>query len=217
MSGIIGHSGSKSGRIGLVSNEWKLIETRDLTNESGNNGVINFTTASSLKPGRYLKYRFHCAGLRCSGSQAEFRIRWSCVSGATTGTSHSNYYGARWSKHNNSGAGIGNDTTNGHDRLRVCYMNDPTGDGVQQVIIETDNVGVSDVAGNADKYVFYCWSLGYVSFTSSAGYGPSISAGNNTHNDNKASASGGELTAITLSNDQGAWTHGTMRLYGLVK
>ena len=96
-------------------------------------------------------------------------------------------------------------------------MNDSSGDGVQQVIIETDNVGVSDVAGNADKYGFYCWSLGYVSFTSSAGYGPSISAGNNTHNDNKASASGGELTAITLSNSQGDWTHGTMRLYGLVK
>ena len=217
MSGIIGHLGSKSGRIGLVSNEWKLIETRDLTNESGNNGVINFTTASSLKPQTYLKYRFHCLGLKCSGSEAEFRIRWSCVSGATTGTSHSNYYGARWSKHNNSNAGLGNDVDNGQDDLRICYLNDPTGDGHQQTIIETDNVGVSDVAGNAEKYGFYCWSLGYVSFSSSAGYGPAISAGINTHNDNKASASGGELTAISLSNNQGDWSSGTMRLYGLVK
>ena len=218
MSGIIGHSGSKSGLIGLVSDQWKLLETRDLTNESGNNGLIHFTTASCLTPNTFLKYRMYATGLRISsGSEAELRLRWSCVAGATVGDNNSNYFGARWSKHSSSSAGVGNDIDNAQQDMRVCYMNDNSGDGVQTMVIETENVGVSDVDGNSQKYGFMSYILGYVAFTSTTGYGPCISGAISTHANCKATASGGELTCITLCNSENAFTHGTIRLYGLVK
>jgi len=218
MSGIIGGAGSKSGVIGYISNEWKLLYTADLQSSAdGGANIINFNSSHGMKNGIFMQYKLEGAGLQSSSATSgELGIRWSSVFGQTTGYAVNGYYGGRWSRNHSSAFFDGGDTN--RDRGRVCYMNAANQNyGLQAINIVLSNPGVSDPTAGAIQTSAICQTIGYVSHLSDGGYGGVEAYIINNNGNTHTTADNGELTAISLTTENGNWNKGTLRFYGLVK
>ena len=229
MSGIVGHQGCKSGRIGLFSGEWKLLHTLDMSSDAGTTDYYSLHQYSvyvgkGMQKGTFLRYKIDLSTPRQdSGSSQELFLRWSTVEGATVGygsaAGQHSYYGVMSGHHRNNSAFTFNTEVNDH-KHRICYMDNPdNGENMAYCTVEMDNHGVSSPGSDGNTtYSAKCTSLGKVSAGTDVSIGGvcySAASSNNTATTG-GEGSGGEITAISIGATD-AFEKGIMRLYGLCK
>ena len=221
MSGILGQMGSKSGILGAVSKEYKLIYSADCRSGFDGGGAnIDFNASNGLAKGMYTHFKILGEGVQNhNGTACALGIRWSCVTGATTGYAVQGYYGTRWAGHHGDGTTLTKAAESNGNHGRVCYMNAPgTTYGLNGLEIMLTNPGNADGTSGSNQTSAHCRSTGYVHSTSSNGHGGCVALlmNNNTTNAT-SSSSNGQISAITLHITSGNFAKGTINLFGLVK
>ena len=229
MSGLIGHQGSKSGRIGLFSGQWKLLHTIDMSSDAGEAAFggthqYSFYVGKGMQKGTFLRYRIDLSSPRqaATTSGQELFLRWSTVEGRPDGygsdAGQQGYYGVMSGHHRNNSAFTFNTEVNDH-KHRICYMDNPDNDeNLAYCTVEMDNHGVSRPGGGNSNltYSARCTSVGKVSAGTdvSIGGGCTSFASNNNAGNTGSEGSGGEITAMSIGATN-AFEKGFMRLYGL--
>ncbi len=220
MSGLIGHQGSKSGRIGLFSGQWQLLHTIDMSVGTAVNNH-SFYVGKGMLAKTFLRYRMEVSSPKAgsdSGNQ-ELWFRWSTVSGVTTGFATNGYYGVVQG-YNHADAQYSSHTEGNNSQHRIGYLTNPNDNSnVTYCTVEMDNHGVSNhnASGTNITYSAHCTTLGQVHGGTAGRYGANYSAAHNNNTTYTGSeGSGGEITAMTVGANN-TWISGHARLYGLVK
>ena len=221
MSGIVGYQGSKSGTVGAFRGEYKLAWKADCRSSFAGGGAnIDFNGTNGLVKGMFTHFKIVGEGFQNSnGTACALGIRWSGVTGATTGYAVQGYYGTRWSGHHDDGTTLTKAAESNGNHGRVCYMNAPgTTYGVNGMEIIMSNPGVGDGTSGTNQTSAMCRTTGYVHSTSSNGHGgvTAYIMNNNTTNAT-TSSSNGQISAITLHITSGNWAKGTIYFFGMVK